>query len=110
MVGLFLLLSTLESISLFGAFVMALLWNISILNIPLVQGGSINVFAFALALISGYLWLGKFGKSARIIALIILLAVINIRPEYSLLLFIIFVQRTMLWLQQLKNEGWVIPV
>ena len=109
-VGLFLLLSTLESISLFGAFVMALLWNISILNIPLVQGGSINVFAFALALISGYLWLGKFGKSARIIALIILLAVINIRPEYSLLLFIIFVQRTMLWLQQLKNEGWVKPV
>lgn len=105
-IGLFFLLSTLDGVSFFGAFAMALVWNISIRNTPLAQDGNINIFAFALVLFSGYLWLGKFGKSARIIALIILLAVINIRPEYSLLLFIILVHRSVLELQQIKHNGW----
>src|SRR5262249_23232418 len=103
--GLFLLLSALDGVSPLGAYVMALVWNINLLCTPLIQYGNVSLFTFALACFGGYLWLVKWGKSAKFFSLGIFLMVINIRPEYALLLFLLGVQQAVLWLKKTKDEG-----
>jgi hypothetical protein len=105
-IGLFLLLSSLNGVNVYGAFTMALLWNITLLNTPLIQYNNIHLFTFALACFAGYFWLVNLGKSAKIFSTGLLLCVIVIRPEYVLLLCLLGVQRTMLWLSEPKHKGW----
>jgi len=104
--GLFLLLSSLNSVSPFGAFAMALLWNLNLLTTPVIQYANISLFAFALACFAGYLWLSDFRKGAKLLSLVILLAAASARVEYLLLLALIGAQRGALWCVQLKGEGW----
>jgi hypothetical protein len=105
-IGLYLLLSSLNWVSPLGAYSMALLWNLNLLNTPLIHDGNVCLFAFALACFAGYFWIANVGKSARLFSLVILLIVIGIRPEYALLLFLLGFQGAARWLKQLRNEGW----
>jgi len=105
-IGLFLLLSSIKGVNVYGAFIMALLWNITLLNTPLVQHNNIHLFTFALACFAGFFWLVNLGKSAKIFSIVLLVIVIFIRLEYVLLLFLLGAQRTTLWLNELKHKGW----
>jgi hypothetical protein len=88
-IGLFLLLSSLNWASPFGAFAMASLWNLNLLSTPVIQGGNISLLGFALACFSGYLWISDFGKGAKVISLVILLGAVSARVGYGVLLTMI---------------------
>ena len=105
-IGLFLLLSALNWVSPFGSFVLALLWNLNLLVTPVVQSGNPSLFAFALACIAGYLWISDFGRLAKLLSLVVLLAAISVRIEYVLVLAFLAVRYSALWLLRLKRDGW----
>lgn len=97
---LFLFLSSVRGISHFGAYVMSLFWNLNLLNTPIIQFGNINLFTFALACTAGYMWLSKAARYTRPIAVVILLAAIVIRHEYSILLSILLIHQLLSWLKR----------
>lgn len=105
-IALFLLLSSLSFISELGAFVMALLWSLNLLNSPLIQFVNINLFVFALVCFAGYLWLSN-GRYSRFASIGILLVAIIMRYEYSLLLFFLALQQLWVWRSQseFKNHS-----
>ena len=104
--GLFLLLSSINGVNVYGAFIMALMWNITLLNTPLIQYKNVHLFAFTLSCFAGYFWLANLGKIAKTFALGILLIVVLMRPEYAALLFLLGVQKATCWLRALKHKGW----
>ena len=87
--GLFLLLSALELVTPFGAFVMALYWNVNALVTPLVQHGTVSLFAFGISCYAGYLWLTGRCRWRRVLAVGILFLAVGIRIEYAVLLFLL---------------------
>jgi hypothetical protein len=105
-VGLFLLLSTLSWVSPLGAFVMALLWNLNLLATPLIQFANVNLFCFAVASWAGYLWIGNRWGCSRFLSLAMLLALVNVRPEYALLPCLLVLWKGVLWTLRARDEGW----
>lgn len=93
---LFLLLTRLKRVSPPGAFVMALLWNLNLLNTPLVQYGNINLFIFAIVCGAGFLWLGT-ERKGRLAALGLLALVTWTRYEYLLLLLLLLLWSAWRW-------------
>jgi len=89
-------MSSLSFVTRLGAFVMALFWSLNLLNSPLIQYVSINLFVFALVCFAGHLWLSgrRYGK---FLAIAILLVAIAMRYEYSLLLLFLALQQAWLW-------------
>lgn len=95
-ITLFLLLTRLKRVSLPGAMLMALLWNLNLLNTPLVQYGNINLFIFAIVCLAGFLWLGA-ERKGRMAALVLLVLVTGTRYEYVLLLTLLLLWSARQW-------------
>ncbi len=86
-IGLYGLLSSLTSVTATGAFIMSLFWNMSLELSPLVQQGNMQLFAFALAGISGYIWLSPH-SNVKYLAIAVIIATILVRSEYVVPLFL----------------------
>jgi len=105
-VAVFLLLSSLDWVNQFGAFVLALFWNLSFLNTPRIQFGNVNLFAFALACIGIYIRFINCSRIGRLCSIGILISVVLIRVEYVLVLFLVGFHDMLICIKHVRNEGW----
>jgi hypothetical protein len=101
---LFLFLSRLGWVSVFGAFGLALIWNLSALATPFIQQNNPSLLAFAFACAAGFLWMG--GRKAKVASALVLVAVASWRVEYALVLALMLLRASVCWLGRVKSEGW----
>lgn len=98
-IGLFLLFSYLPKINSFGAFALALLWNLNIYNVPHEQYGIVNVLAFAISCFACAFWLAYKGKRFRWIFPALLIVLAFMRIEYSIWLALWGAREIIKWLR-----------
>jgi hypothetical protein len=102
-IGLFLFLSFVPQVNLFGAFALSLFWSLNLLNTPVVQTGNVNLFAFGLACLASVFWLGNWRSLSKWFGLAILMVAALIRPEYGILVALLGFRVILRWIRDITS-------